>query len=339
MDRDRPNGITALRLFLAMSVVVFHAWPIGGFGLDPVQILTSGQSRNGGSIAIMAFFGLSGYLLLKSRERSGAGSFLWRRSLRIFPGYWISIIATAVVVGPWYLAFAWFPGPNVGASVNASLWTLFPEMICYVALALTPTRALRVVVPGLLVGLALVSAKVLPVGYAGELVGMFIAFAVGSMVALLGLRPSGRSAALLLAVLVAATLAGRWMLAMPFVVAYVAIWVGLRLPLRWERDLSYGTYIYAFPIGVGIAALGGASAGLIPFILATIVLTIPVAYVSWELVERPALAFKHGVTVRPNLRELKVRETAMRALRIGTARTRAFAGMSPSSASAGAPNE
>ena len=215
MDRDRPNGITALRFFLAAAVVVFHAWPLGGFGLDPVQVLTSGQARNGGSIAIMAFFGLSGYLLLQSRQRSSPVAFAWRRALRIFPGYWISIIATAFIVGPWYLAFAWFPGPGVGASVNASLWTLFPEIICYAVLALVPTRALVVVVPGLIAGLALVSMSILPMGFAGELVGMFLAFGIGSLVALMGLRPSTLRAAALLLVLVAATALDRWMVAMP----------------------------------------------------------------------------------------------------------------------------
>jgi peptidoglycan/LPS O-acetylase OafA/YrhL len=310
MDRDRPNGITALRFFLAGAVVFFHAWPLGGFGPDPIQVLTNGQSRNGGTIAIMAFFALSGYLLLQSRERSGSASFAWRRALRIFPGYWVSIIATAFFVGPWYLAFAWFPGPGVGASINGSLWTLFPEMICYAVLAIVPTRALIVVVPGLVVGLAVVSAQLLPMRFAGELVGMFLAFGTGSIVAMLGLRPAGWRAASLLLVLAAATALDRWMVAMPFVIAYVAIWLGLRLPLHWQRDLSYGTYIYAFPIAVGLAAIGAASAGIVPFVLATLALTIPVALASWELVERPALAFKRGVPIPWSAVRLRVRDAA-----------------------------
>ena len=320
MDRDRPNGITALRFFLAAAVVVFHAWPLGGFGLDPVQVLTGGQARNGGSIAIMAFFGLSGYLLLQSRQRSSPVAFAWRRALRIFPGYWISIIATAFIVGPWYLAFAWFPGPGVGASVNASLWTLFPEIICYAVLALVPTRALVVVVPGLIAGLALVSMSILPMGFAGELVGMFLAFGIGSLVALMGLRPSTLRAAALLLVLVAATALDRWMVAMPLVVAYLAIWAGLRLPLHWTRDLSYGTYIYAFPIGLAVAAAGGAKAGILPFILATLALTIPVALASWMLVEMPALAFKNGVPIPRGLSRAHLRQWAGEAVSLVTAR-------------------
>jgi peptidoglycan/LPS O-acetylase OafA/YrhL len=338
VDRDRPNGITALRFFLAAAVVVFHAWPLGGFGLDPVQVLTNGQARNGGSIAIMAFFGLSGYLLVQSRQRSNPVKFAWRRALRIFPGYWISIIATAFVVGPWYLAFAWFPGPGVGASVNASLWTLFPEMICYAVLAMIPVRALVVVVPGLLVGLALVSMQVLPMGFAGELVGMFIAFAIGSVASLLGLRPSGRRATALLLVLVVATALDRWMLAMPFVVAYAAIWAGLRFPLQWRRDLSYGTYIYAFPIGLAVAAAGGARAGIVPFILATLALTIPVALASWMLVEQPALAFKDGVPIPRGLSRAHLARWARQRVDAASARgAEGAARLSPSTRSSQPP--
>jgi peptidoglycan/LPS O-acetylase OafA/YrhL len=325
MDRDRPNGITALRFFLAATVVVFHAWPLGGFGPDPVQVLTGGQARNGGSIAIMAFFGLSGYLLLQSRQRSSPVAFAWRRALRIFPGYWISIIATAFIVGPWYLAFAWFPGPGVGASVNASLWTLFPEIICYAVLALVPTRALVVVVPGLVAGLALVSMRILPMGFAGELVGMFLAFGTGSMLALMNLRPSSRRAIALFLVLVAATALDRWMVAMPAVVAYLAIWAGLRLPLYWTRDLSYGTYIYAFPIGLAVAAAGGAKAGIVPFILVTLALTIPIALASWMLVELPALAFKNGVPLPRGLSRAHLRSWASEAVETVTAQRSAGA--------------
>ena len=46
-----------------------------------------------------------------------------------------------------------------------------------------------------------------------------------------------------------------------------------------------------------MAAAGGARAGIVPFILVTLALTIPVALASWMLVEQPALAFKNGVPI------------------------------------------
>jgi peptidoglycan/LPS O-acetylase OafA/YrhL len=77
--------------------------------------------------------------------------------------------------------------------------------------------------------------------------------------------------------------------------AYLILWAAWRLPfrrfdLRW--DLSYGVYIYAFPVQQGLALLGAATlpvALLFPLALAA---TIPFAFASYVLVERPALRLK-----------------------------------------------
>ncbi len=297
------NGITALRLFLAASVLVFHVYPLGGFGTDPVQILTGGQLRGGGTLAVLGFFGLSGYLLVQSRRRTSPVAFAWRRALRILPGYWGAIAATALVVGPWYVTAAWLPGPGVAdltfgdppETINYSLWTLFPEILCYVVLALIPVRFMVIAIPTLLAALTLIGASLLPTGTAGEVYGFFLAFWTGATIAIAGIRPSGRVSIALIGVLVAATLLDRFNLAMGFVFAYVALWAGFAIPLRWERDLSYGTYIYAFPITRALAALGATSVGHLPFTVLALAATLSAAAVSWVVVERPALGLKRLV--------------------------------------------
>ena len=62
--------------------------------------------------------------------------------------------------------------------------------------------------------------------------------------------------------------------------------------LRLRTDLSYGVYIYAFPIQQ-LLVIGGL-ASLNPFVFAVIaaVLVLPVAASSWFLVEKPALSLK-----------------------------------------------
>src|SRR4051794_4880501 len=82
---SRANGITALRLGLALWVLVMHAWPAGGFGADPLTWATGGRLDGGGSVAVWAFFGLSGFLLASSRQRLPVGAFAWRRARRILP--------------------------------------------------------------------------------------------------------------------------------------------------------------------------------------------------------------------------------------------------------------
>ena len=88
----RDNGLNFIRLFLAILVIVSHAYPIGGFGPDPVL-----GDLGVGSLAVGGFFAISGYLITKSRFRTGFRRFAVRRALRIFPGYWACLIFTAFV--------------------------------------------------------------------------------------------------------------------------------------------------------------------------------------------------------------------------------------------------
>lgn len=93
------NSLGLIRLVLAIAVIFDHAFPLGGFGTDPVHNLTGGQATIG-SIAVDGFFGISGYLIAKSGASSDVIQFMWRRFLRIFPAYWTVLVFSAVVVGP-----------------------------------------------------------------------------------------------------------------------------------------------------------------------------------------------------------------------------------------------
>lgn len=77
---------------------------------------------------------------------------------------------------------------------------------------------------------------------------------------------------------------------------YSVIWFAY-IPSGWIRnynklgDYSYGVYIYAFPVQQSIVFLVGDIEPLMLFVLA-LVLTLPLAIVSWHLIEKPALALK-----------------------------------------------
>lgn len=82
------------------------------------------------------------------------------------------------------------------------------------------------------------------------------------------------------------------------VLTYITLWLAIiPLPQKvndWFNnfDLSYGFYIYAFPIGQALAGqfygtLNGGSLALL-----TMLCTLPFALLSWLLVEKPALRFK-----------------------------------------------
>jgi peptidoglycan/LPS O-acetylase OafA/YrhL len=172
--RGHDNALGLIRLLLASAVLVSHTFPLGGFGPDPVGRLTHGQADLG-SLSVAGFFGISGYLIVKSGMSADIVQFLWRRVLRIFPAFFVVLILAAFVLGPviwmldghafasyfsfagdspWhYLASDWTLrmgawgvrdvfqhttpyGQATHASVlNGSLWTLDYEWTCYLVIA------------------------------------------------------------------------------------------------------------------------------------------------------------------------------------------------------------
>ena len=159
--RGRDNALNLVRLLLAGTVVLSHTRPVGGFGPDPVI-----GGRGLGSWAVAGFFAISGYLICASRDRLAAKEFVVSRMLRIYPGYWLSLVAVAGVFAPIAavatgthfdgsaaLSFVLvnlvaplqfgFGDALTGAAHpeawNAPLWTLSPEMLCYTAVGVALT--------------------------------------------------------------------------------------------------------------------------------------------------------------------------------------------------------
>lgn len=167
------NSLGLIRLVLASIVLVDHAFPLGGFGADPVLAATNGQASLG-ALAVAGFFAISGYLIAKSGMSGDVVQFMWRRALRIFPAYWLVLLVTAFIVAPilWisrgrvFAGYFTTPGSGpihyllsnftltigsygihdllvetpygmlVGASVfNGSIWTLIYEWNCYLIIA------------------------------------------------------------------------------------------------------------------------------------------------------------------------------------------------------------
>lgn len=163
MGRGRDNNFNLIR-FLAASMVLYnHSFAVARRFSDAQPVASYGRSP--GAIAVDVFFITSGFLVTGSLlSRRSAASFLSARALRIFPALWVMLCLTVFVLGPlltaspawtclhslqtWgYLGkngvlvggIAWaLPGlfltnplPNV---VNASLWTLEPEVHMYGAL-------------------------------------------------------------------------------------------------------------------------------------------------------------------------------------------------------------
>ena len=80
-----------------------------------------------------------------------------------------------------------------------------------------------------------------------------------------------------------------------FPLAYLMIGLGALGRSRWvqaRQDLSYGTYIFAFPLQQLLAGFGLWKLGVPMFALVSVLVTLPVAAASWFGIERPALRLK-----------------------------------------------
>lgn len=80
----------------------------------------------------------------------------------------------------------------------------------------------------------------------------------------------------------------------------VRSWPGLR-EIPKIGDLSYGIYIYAWPVQQLGVALMGRQTPYLELLSITIPVTVVLAAVSWHLVEKKALRFKPGTRSRKAL--------------------------------------
>ena len=196
-----------------------------------------------------------------------------------------------------------FTGFDIGGIVDGPLWSLPCEVVMYLlVLVLGSMRLLRLSVlwPLLALGLVCLSLDTAASPYFIGTVGWLLAFFVAGMI-LYKLRDrhifDGRIALLALAGLLMSIPLGRFLLLFPLFGAYLVLYLALdrRLPvLRAARfgDLSYGLYIYGWPVQQGLLYASGGRLlwwQLFPLALA---IAAALAFLSWHLVEQPALRLK-----------------------------------------------
>jgi peptidoglycan/LPS O-acetylase OafA/YrhL len=75
-------------------------------------------------------------------------------------------------------------------------------------------------------------------------------------------------------------------------ITYAILWVGAAMPspaLLRRHDISYGIYIYAFPVQQLLVMVGAHRWGVAVYDVLAALATIPFALASWLLVERPVM--------------------------------------------------
>ena len=197
------------------------------------------------------------------------------------------------------------------AAINGSLWSLPYEAACYLLVAALAVvgllRRARMTVPILCGALWCLHAYgyIDPLGFRrlfpfpgfSFLVTLSMFFAAGSTCFLYRDRIPN-SAALFAASLAATAVAlaiGQFGLVAPFALTYAFLWLSFALPIRRfdaKGDLSYGAYIYAFPVQQGMALLGVQEDGFALYFGCSLLLTLVLAFLSYRLIEAPCLKLK-----------------------------------------------
>jgi peptidoglycan/LPS O-acetylase OafA/YrhL len=195
--------------------------------------------------------------------------------------------------------------PDAG-TLNGSLWSLYPEFGCYVMLGilgfcgvLTRSKWFAVVITAIALAFATIDRvqgreafPEIPALFAFSNLDAFVAaFLVGMCAQLwkehLVFTPSFCAGLGLLITLLLAY--GGFRIAAPVLVPLFLLGVGSLFALRLKADLSYGIYIYSFPLQQLMVAAGmGASSVWVFFILSALISAV-FAGVSWFAVEKRTL--------------------------------------------------
>jgi peptidoglycan/LPS O-acetylase OafA/YrhL len=320
----RHNSLNFLRVALATAVIVSHAWPVGGFGFDP----KFGDSGIGhwavaGFFAISGYLvtasragvGFREYLLRRAvRILPGFWACLAVTALVVAPlAAWLTgrtysvLSAIGYVAGNLTLVITQpgiedtLSGVPHGGVWNDSLWTLKWEFLAYLAIgglmAVPLMRSRRALFLAGFIGLTGLHAALWAsgTGPAIALSVLWLASAFAGGVVLYVYRDRvimhGGIAVAAVAALVACGLTSSIDVFGQLPTAYLMMWLATTLPLQRafrRNDISYGMYIYAFVVQQCLQMAGAAQLGVAAFVLLGIVATVPPAYASWFLVERPA---------------------------------------------------
>lgn len=304
----------------------------GPIAADPLLRLSQGQ-KTLGSLAVDGFFIISGFLIVRSwLHSSSMQDFLRKRVLRIHPGYaaascfslGLALLGSAeplhylyeipwrqFLVGLFSLGYGALdvPGAFVGnpyGGVNASLWTIQIEFWAYLGVAAYGLFGLfRIRTLWILLALSVLLVYLAKIFFRGgdadawwRFGCMFVAGA--SVYLLRDLIPRSRVLLTLTLIALTAGIAVRpWFNALlPIAAPYALFYVALRPTPPWASmtkrcDLSYGLYLFAYPVQQAFVYFFGIRTPLVLFLCSAPVVLL-CATASWFYIESRFLKWKSG---------------------------------------------
>lgn len=312
------NNFNALRLLFATLVVFSHSFALLGYE-EPVI-----WGRSLGNLSVHGFFALSGYLICQSYINSSSLlSFTVNRILRIAPAFIFAMFFSDLLVK---LCNGYQNNPVPYIS-NGPIWTLTWEIVCYIALAILGLLGIlkAAIVPSFFAAvwlIYLINISSASVTYV-VIVPMALMFLVGAFIFLveeqINFKKTGIAMTIVLLLIANSVFFQKidtvirshivflwgtpltfeqvnrivYLVAFPVVVIFLGKHIKTVFVLK--TDLSYGVYIYGWPIAQVIAYWSikqHSQLNPLLYFFLTMLATIPLAYVSWKVIEKPALSLK-----------------------------------------------
>jgi len=301
-----------LRLGAALSVLFSHAFLIAeGTQAHEPLVMLSGNQGILGLLGVFVFFTMSGFLVTQSFESTGSPlHFLAARLLRIYPALIICLAICILALGASVTTLPlaeYLRHPDTWRFLRANLlMQSFDESLPGVVFV---DNAVGTVVGGCfwslrfevyfyLMVLALGALRLLDRRCAMILLAAGLAASYFDWLGGFGwLLPSGVLAIAAALGIAATIILGQMLFAFALLGGYLTIYLATSRSIVLPRaarfgDLSYGLYIYGWPVEAGVAhAFGGTASWWQVFALGTAISLI-LAFISWHVIERPALRLK-----------------------------------------------
>ena len=280
-------------------------------------------------LAVIFFFILSGYLITKSYvTHNDVKSFILFRVGRIYPGLYVNLgfslllalfitsldikefllnkqVYTYVTTNLLMLKSTAFilPGifeDNPFHGVNGSLWTIRYELYCYVAIAFL--GFIGVLSKKLLANIIYVSIFLFVIlVFNSKFEYIILSFLYGAFIFNneMEIKRIGYLKLIAFSLVVIFIFNGNY--AKLWFLSLVIIWIGLYAkPIMpaYKVDISYGVYLYAFPIQQLIVSFGYGKMNIILQNFISIFIVIGLGYLSYRYIEMPANKFFRMIAKR-----------------------------------------
>jgi len=239
----------------------------------------------------------------------------WPEYLQNIEIYKFLVKNTALIIAKiqWVLPGVFLDNP-LGQAVNGSLWTLPHEVRMYALLSGTALLVLWVelklkirILNAVFIGLVVIALSLKAYNYFSDqvvlgkyFVRLFAFFFIGALFYLYAHKVvlANKFAAILFALVIFSAanqslFAIVYTLSLPYLIFYIAyVPAGKVRAYNKVGDYSYGMYVYAYPIQQALIAVYP-EMSLLEMILYSFVLTLVMAYCSWHVIEKKALALKN----------------------------------------------